>query len=73
MNLRQDVRMNLKQDVRTLDELQHNPAAVLQDIRRHHRPMIITQKGKPDMVIIPAAMMGKKLKAMQAACELAQV
>lgn len=65
--------MDLTQDVRTLEELEQNPAALIRDARNHCRPLIITSKGQPDMVIVPAHIMKDKLTALRATCELAEV
>ena len=63
--------MDVSNDVRTLEELERNPAKLIRRVRANRRPMIITSEGKPGVVIIPADVMTKKMTALQAACELA--
>mgnify|MGYP003564782073 CR=1 FL=1 len=63
--------MDLASDVRTLEELKRNTSHVIRDLSRNRRPVIITRDGEPDMVIIPAEMMSRKLTALKATCELA--
>ena len=64
--------MDLSQDVRTLEELEQNPTELIRDARNHRRPVIITSKGEPDMVIVPARIMKKRMTALKATCELAE-
>jgi hypothetical protein len=60
-------------EVRTLAELAENAEALVREAREQRRTLIIAEDGKPGVVIIPAELMPRKLKAMQAACELAEV
>lgn len=63
--------MDVARDIRTLEEFKQDTTGVIRDLRTHHRPMVITSKGEPEMVIIPASLLRGKLKALKAACELA--
>ncbi len=65
--------MDIEQDIRTLEEFERQPSHLIRKVRNNGRPMLITSKGKPGVVIIPAEMLKDKLKALTAACELAQV
>jgi len=64
--------MDVDNDVHTLEELERNPTRLIRNVRANRRPMIITSRGKPGVVIIPAEVMKDKMRAMQAACELAE-
>lgn len=65
--------MDISRDIRTLDELTQDAPKVIRDLRTRRRPVIITKNGEPDMLIIPAQMMKKKLTALKAVCDLANV
>lgn len=65
--------MEIKTDVRTLEDFEQDPSAFIRDVQIRHRPLIISTEGRPGVVIIPADMMKDKMTAMQAACELAEV
>lgn len=60
-------------EVRSLEEFADDPAAMVREVRARRCPMIIAEDGQPGVVIIPAEMMPRQFKAMQAACELAEV
>jgi prevent-host-death family protein len=64
--------MSKATQVRTLKDLTENTARIVREVRARRRPVIIAEDGKPEVVIIPAEMM-RQFKAMQAACELAEV
>jgi len=63
--------MDLVRDIRTLEELTRKPAKVLKDVRARRRPVMITADGEPEMLIIPAQLLKKKLTALKAVCDLA--
>jgi len=63
--------MDIARDIRTLEDLRQNTTSVVRDLRTHGRPVVITSKGEPEMLIIPAALLKDKLTALKAACELA--
>jgi prevent-host-death family protein len=65
--------MDIARDIRTLEDLKHNTAGVLRDLRTRRRPVVITSKGEPEMLIIPAALFKRRWTALKAACELANV
>jgi prevent-host-death family protein len=54
--------MSLTEDFRTLAELQAEPLAVVKQARQSRRPVIVTTKGKADVVIMDAATFEKRLK-----------
>ena len=65
--------MDLMTDVRTLEELEEDTSGLLRDVQDRRRPVIIAREGKPDVVIIPASIMKRRIKALEAACDLAEV
>jgi prevent-host-death family protein len=50
------------EDIRTLAELEAEPLAVVKQIRLTGRPIIVTSKGKADVVIMDAAFFERRLK-----------
>ncbi len=65
--------MDISQDICSLDELKKNTKAVIQSVRDSNRPFMVTEQGKPGVIIIPANIMKSKLRALQAVCELSEV
>ena len=65
--------MDLREDIRSVDELRKDPAKVLSTLHRTRRPVIITVDGEPDAIILSAKLFGDKMTAMKAAVELAGV
>jgi len=65
--------MDITKDIRTLEEFKQDAPRVIRDLRANRRPVVITANGEPEMVIIPAKLLKKKLTALKAACELAGV
>ena len=63
--------MNLREDIRSVDELKKDPNKVLSALRRSRRPVIITVDGEPDAIILSAKLFEDKMTAMKAAVELA--
>ncbi|NOX59902.1 MAG: type II toxin-antitoxin system Phd/YefM family antitoxin [Planctomycetes bacterium] len=62
--------MDLQNDVCTLHDFAKHSTDVIHDIQCNQRPVMVTEKGKPTVVIIPAELMPDKLKALEAVCEL---
>jgi prevent-host-death family protein len=54
--------ISIIEDIRTLAELQAEPLAVVKHVRQTRRPVIVTTKGKADVVIMDAASYEKRLK-----------
>ena len=50
------------EDIRTLAELEAEPLAVVKHARQTGRPVIVTRKGKADVVIMDAASFERCLK-----------
>lgn len=64
--------LSLTEDVKTVSELKRNLRAVFQQVHRTGRPVVVTVKGKPDMVLLDAAVYERKLKALNLAALLAE-
>ena len=43
--------MNLKEDIRPLSEFKRNTGVILDQLRRSHRPVVLTINGKAEMVV----------------------
>jgi prevent-host-death family protein len=56
----------------TISELQSEPLAVVEQVRKTGRPMIVTNEGKADVVIMDAATFEHKLKLANLARLLAE-
>jgi prevent-host-death family protein len=60
------------EDIRTIAELQAEPLALLKQVRKTGRPVIITRNGKADVVIMDAASFEDRLKLVNLARLLAE-
>jgi PHD/YefM family antitoxin component YafN of YafNO toxin-antitoxin module len=63
--------MNLIQDIRSIEDVETAPRAVLSAVHRTRRPLIVTVDGQPDVIVLPAESLSSKMTAMKAAVELA--
>ena len=63
--------MDVQRDICTVEDLRKDLRKVLRDVRHNRRPVMVTSKGEPDVLIIPASLMKKQMTALKAACELA--
>ena len=63
--------MDLREDIRSIDELRSHPRDVLSTVHRTRRPVIITVDGQPDVIILSAKLFENKMTAMKAAVEMA--
>lgn len=64
--------MDLQNDVCTLKDFAQKSEDVIRDIQSNQRPVMVTTDGKPSVVIIPAELMPRKMKAFEAICELSK-
>ena len=60
------------EDSRTLAVLKAEPLAVVKQVRKTGRPVIVTTKGKADVVIMDAAIFERRLKLANLARLLAE-
>jgi prevent-host-death family protein len=63
--------VSITNDIRTLAELAAEPLAVVKHARQSGRPVVITAKGKADVVILDARAFEKRLSAANLALLLA--
>ncbi len=56
--------LSLTEDVKTVSELKKSLRAVLEQIRKTGRPVVVTVNGKPDAVLIDVETYERKLKAL---------
>jgi prevent-host-death family protein len=60
------------EDIRTIAELQAEPLSLVKQVRKTGRPVIITSKGKADVIMMDAALFEKRLKLVNLARLLAE-
>ncbi|MBI3272450.1 MAG: type II toxin-antitoxin system Phd/YefM family antitoxin [Planctomycetes bacterium] len=63
--------LSLVEDVKTVSELKRNLRAVFLQIHQTGRPVVVTVNGKPDMVLLDAALFERKLRTVNLAALLA--
>lgn len=56
--------LSLTEDVKTVSELKKSLRAVLEQIRKTGRPVVVTVNGKPNAVLIDVETYERKLKAL---------
>ena len=56
--------LSLTEDVKTVTELKKNLRAVFEQIHETGRPVVVTVNGKPDVVMMDAALFERKLRAV---------
>lgn len=56
------MKISLTEDFRTIQELEKDPRAVMKQVRQTGRPVVVTVKGKPDMVIVDVRTYEKRLQ-----------
>jgi prevent-host-death family protein len=64
--------ITLTEDFVTLEDLGKNAAAILRQVHRLGRPVIVTVDGKPDVVIVDVAVYEKKMHLLTLARKLAE-
>jgi prevent-host-death family protein len=63
--------LSLVEDVKTISELKKNLRAICQQIHRTGRPIVITVKGRPSMVLMDVHTFERKIAALNLATLLA--
>jgi prevent-host-death family protein len=56
--------LSLTQDIKTVSEFKKQIREVFSQIRRTGRPVVITVNGRPDVVLLDAAVFERKLSAL---------
>jgi len=64
--------ISLSEDVKTLSELQQSPRKLINQLHRTGRPVVVTIKGKPDVVMMDVSTFERKLQAANLAPLLAE-
>ena len=54
--------ISLTEDIKTVAELEHRPLEILRQIHETGRPVVVTVEGKPDVVMMDAATLERRLK-----------
>ena len=54
--------ISLTQDVKTIEELKADPLKILNHVRQTGRPVVVTTKGKSNVVILDADTFERRLK-----------
>lgn len=64
--------ISLKEDFRSLAEFEEDPREVVKQVHRTGRPVVVTVKGKPDVIVLDAADFERRLKLVNLARLLAE-
>ena len=54
--------MSLNEDFRSVAEFARDPREILRQVHRTGRPVVVTLKGKPDVIVLDAASFERRLK-----------
>src|SRR3989442_1175776 len=64
--------ISLTEDFKTIEELREDPDAVVEQVHKTGRPVIVTTRGKPDVVMLDAAVYENRLKTVNMAHLIAE-
>jgi prevent-host-death family protein len=64
--------MSLSEDFKTVEELRADADAIIAQVHRTGRPIVVTVQGKPDVVILDAAVYENRLKTVNFAQMVAE-
>ena len=64
--------ISLKEDFRSLAEFEEDPREIVKQVHRTGRPVVVTVKGKPDVIVLDAAAFEHRLKLVNLARLLAE-
>ena len=56
--------LSITEDIRSISDLKEKTREIFDQIHRTGRPVVVTVNGKPDIVLLDAAVFEKKLKAL---------
>ena len=62
--------MIVAEDIHTVDELELNAEALIRQMHRRKRPILLTSDGRPDTLMVPVELLSSKQTALYAACQL---
>ena len=57
--------IQLTEDIKPVSQFRINPASVFKQIRENHRPVLVTERGKPSVVIVDAGEYEKQREKME--------
>ena len=64
--------LSVTEDIKSISDLKRKTREILDQIHRTGRPVVVTVNGKPDVVLLDAAVFEKKLKVLNMARLLAE-
>ena len=64
--------MSLQEDFRSLAEFERDPREIMRQVHRTGRPVVVTVKGKPDVIVLDAVAFERRLKLVNLAHLLAE-
>ncbi len=64
--------VSITEDIKSASDLKKHMREIFAQLRRTGRPVVITVNGKPDVVLLDAAVFEKKLKALNLSHLLAE-
>jgi prevent-host-death family protein len=64
--------ISLKEDFRSLAEFEEDPREIVKQVHRTGRPVVVTVKGKPDLIVLDAGAFERRLKLVNLAGLLAE-
>jgi prevent-host-death family protein len=67
-----EMSISLQEDFRSLAEFENDPREIVKQVHRTGRPVVVTVKGKPDVIVLDAADFERRLKLVNLARLLAE-
>ena len=64
--------VSITEDIKTASDLKKHMREIFEHLHRTCRPVVVTVNGKPDVVLLDAAVFEKKLKALNLSLLLAE-
>jgi len=64
--------ISFQEDFRSLAEFEQHPREIVKQVHRTGRPVVVTVKGKPDVIVLDAGAFERRLKLVNLACLLAE-
>ena len=64
--------ISFQEDFRSVAEFEQDPREIMRQVHRTGRPVVVTVKGKPDVIVLDAAVFERRLKLVNLAHLLAE-
>lgn len=64
--------VSITEDIKSVSDLKKKTREIFEQVHRTGRPVVITVNGRPDVVLLDAALFEKKLKALNLGALLAE-